>query len=122
MPAAKKILVVDDEDDVRLFLEDFLNQRDLQVSSAPNGGEALEKVEKEKPDIVLLDIMMPGMDGLECLRLIKEKFPKTIVIMITALKDKARIDKAKKLGAHDYIVKPFSLDYLESQLLKLMGN
>jgi len=117
----KSILVVDDEDDVRLFLHDFLTERDLDVDTAAAGQEALEKVQKKAPDIVLLDIMMPGMDGLECLEKIKKVSPNTTVIMITALKDENRIAKAQKLGALNYVVKPFSLSYLESELLKLIG-
>ena len=117
---AKKILVVDDEDDVRLFLQDFLSERALQVEGAGSGEEALQKVEKNRPDIVLLDIMMPGMDGLQCLEEIKKKYPQTTVIMITALKDENRISQAQKLGAHNYIVKPFSLGYLETELMKLI--
>lgn len=119
MPA-KKIMVVDDEEDVRLFLQDFLTERDLDVNSAGSGEEALEKIEKFLPHIVLLDIMMPGMDGLECLEKIKKKYPQTTVIMITALKDENRIARATKLGAHNYIVKPFSLNYLETELMKLI--
>ena len=121
MVKQKKILVVDDEDDVRLFLQDFLQERDLQVDTAASGSEALAKIEKESPEIILLDIMMPGMDGIECLKAIKQKYPRTTVIMITALKDEARIAKAKELGAYNYIIKPFSLGYLESELLKLIG-
>ena len=117
----KKVLLVDDEEDVRLFLEDFLSERDFRVETAACGEEALRKLEKEPADIVLLDIMMPGMDGLECLKKIKDKYPKTKVIMLTALKDEVRIQKAQKLGASNYIVKPFSLDYLEKEIGKLLG-
>ena len=120
MASRKKIIVVDDEDDVRLFLQDFLSDRDLQVETAANGEDALKKVESWRPHVVLLDVMMPGMDGLECLEKIKKKYPEVFVIMITALKDEARIERAKKLGAYNYIVKPFSLSYLETELLKLI--
>jgi len=116
----KKVLVVDDEDDVRLFLEDFLRERELEVVTAASGEEALEKLDAEKPDLILLDIMMPGMDGLQCLEKIKAKSAQTIVVMITAFKDEVRIERAKQLGAHNYIVKPFSLNYLESELTKLL--
>lgn len=122
MNKAKKILVVDDEDDVRLFLQDFLSERDLQVMSASSGEEALEIVDKERPDIVLLDLMMPGIDGLECLERIMKKNPATNVIMITALNDDVRVAKARKLGAQNYILKPFSLGYLETELMKLLGD
>ena len=117
----KKLLVVDDEEDVRLFLQDFLMERDLDVDSAGSGIEALEKLDLKPADIVLLDVMMPAMDGLECLQRIKKKFPDTSVIMITALKDEVKIAQAKKFGALNYIVKPFSLSYLESELMKLIG-
>src|SRR5689334_11284737 len=116
----KKVLIVDDEEDVRLFLRDFLSDREFTVDTAASAEEALEKFDKIKPDITLMDIMMPGMDGIECLEHIKKKSPKSTVIMITALKDEARMVKAKKLGAHDYIVKPFSLNYLETELTKLL--
>lgn len=122
MDKTKKIPVVDDEDDVRLFLQDFLSERDLHVMSASTGEEALEIVDKEKPDIILLDLMMPGMDGIECLERIKKKNPASNVIMITALNDDVRVAKARKLGAHNYILKPFSLGYLETELMKLIGD
>lgn len=122
MSEDKKILVVDDEDDVRLFLQDFLNERNLIVDTAESGEAALIRVEKDRPDIVLLDIMMPGMDGIECLKKIKQKHPEIIVIMITALKDETRIAKAREYGAHNYIVKPFSLSYLETELMKLFES
>ena len=118
----QKILIVDDEEDVRLFLSDFFFERDFQVEVAANGEEALEKIDKNVPDVILLDIMMPGMDGIDCLAEIKKKYPKVVVIMITALKDEQRVLRAKKLGAHDYIVKPFSLSYLESELGKIIPS
>ena len=117
----KRVLIVDDEDDVRLFLQDFLLERDLMVDTAENGEKALQKIEKNRPDMVLLDIMMPGMDGLQCLEKIKKFDSKIVVIMITAFKDEARINRAKQLGAADYIVKPFSLSYLETELVKILG-
>ena len=122
MNKTRNILVVDDEEDVRLFLQDFLSERELNVLSAGSGEEALEIMAKETPDIVLLDVMMPGMDGLECLERIRKQYPKTTVIMITALNDESRISRAKKLGAYNYILKPFSLGYLESELMKLITS
>ena len=120
-PARKKILIVDDEEDVRLFLADFLGERDFLVETAGDAEEALAKFKAgNRYDIVLLDIMMPGMDGIACLEKIKEIAPKTVVIMITALKDENRMNTAKKLGAAQYIVKPFSLNYLETELLRLL--
>ena len=117
---SKKVLIVDDEEDVRLFLADFISERDFQVDTAGTGEQALEKFAKQPYDIVLLDIMMPAIDGLECLEKLKKDHRKATVIMITALKDEARTAKAKKLGAVDYIVKPFSLNYLETELEKII--
>jgi len=117
----KKVLIVDDEDDVRLFLQDFLEERRLDVSSAASGEEALEIAEKNPPDIVLLDLMMPGMNGLECLEKLLKKNPSAKVIMLTALNDDVSVEKSKQLGARHYILKPFSLAYLETELVKLIG-
>lgn len=116
----KKILVVDDEEDVRLFLQDFLSERDFDVFAAGNGEEALQITSKEQPEIILLDLMMPGIDGLEVLERVRKQFPKIHVIMITALNDETRIARAKKLGAYNYILKPFSLSYLETELMGLI--
>ncbi len=118
----KNVLVVDDEDDVRLFLADFLTERDFKVETASNGVEALEKFKVHTFDLVLLDVLMPEMDGLECLENIKKIAPQTIVIMITAMKDELRMKKAEKLGASKYIIKPFSLTYLEAALAEVMGE
>ncbi len=117
---SKKILIVDDEEDVRLFVADFLGEREFQVTTAESAEDALEKFKKSTYDIVLLDVMMPGMDGIQCLELIKKDYPKTAVIMITALKDEVRMAKAKKLGAVQYIIKPFSLTYLETELMNII--
>ena len=116
----KRILIVDDEEDVRLFLADFVGERDFLVDTAADGEEALLKFQKGNYDVVLLDIMMPGIDGIVCLEKIKKISPKTAVVMITALKDESRMAAAKRLGAAQYIVKPFSLNYLETELLKLL--
>ena len=94
----------------------------MDVLSTGSGEEALKIVQNQSPDVVLLDIMMPGMDGLECLEKIKKANPKTSVIMITALNDQSRISKAKKLGAFNYILKPFSLSYLETELMNLIES
>ena len=117
----KKVLIVDDEDDVRLFLADFLSERDFKVETASNGLEALEKFKAGTFELVLLDVLMPVMDGLECLENIKKISPKTVVMMITAMKDEVRMQKAEKLGASKYIIKPFSLAYLEAAIAEFVG-
>jgi DNA-binding response OmpR family regulator len=108
-----KVLVVDDEPEVGHFLQDFLSLRGYEVVLAATGMDALAELETEKPDLVLLDVAMPGMDGVETLNRILAGAPVTRVIMITANADIALTSKLLALGAVDYIPKPFDLDYLE---------
>ena len=112
-----KILVVDDEQGVCDMLEKFLKIKGYEVSTALSGEEALTLVKEEKPHIVLLDIRMPEMDGLECLERIKEIDKEIGVIMITAIKQEEVGKKAMELGAYDYITKPLSLQYLQDCLM-----
>lgn len=109
----KKILVVDDDPQICTLLKDFLNKKGYNPITANNGEEALEKLRKEKPVIVLLDMVMPGMDGLMTLKRIKEIDERIGIIMTTGIKDKHIAELALELGAYDYVIKPFDLDYLE---------
>ena len=113
----KKILLVDDESPIREMLRRFLVKKGYEVLDTDNGDDALKIVKEESPPIVLLDIRMPGSDGVEVLRKIKETNQETGVIMITALSDKAVAEKCIEMGAFDYITKPISLEYLEECLL-----
>lgn len=116
-----KILVVDDEKDITDMLARFLKDAGHEPITAQSGLEAVEKVTKDKPEIVLLDIRMPGMDGVETLKKIRALDPKIGMIMITAFSDEATAKKCIELGAFDYITKPISLDYLEKAvILKLL--
>ena len=110
-------MIADDEVDVVQTVRIRLEANGYAVSDTM-GERTVKDVLAHKPDLLLLDVMMPGMDGLETLQQIKKKWPQTVVIMITALKDEIRINKAKKFGAANYIVKPFSLSYLETELMK----
>lgn len=101
-----KILVVDDERAVRYSFERAFRE-EYDVISADSGFDAVEKIEKEGPDIVLMDIKMPGMNGLEALRRIKEISPGIPVIMMTAFGDTDTAIEAMKEGAYDYVTKPF---------------
>lgn len=107
-----KILVVDDEQDVCDFVKNFFEERGFKVLSALNGKDALAIVENEDPLIVLLDIRMPQMDGIETLRNIKKTRPNDRVIMVTCVEDIDKMDEAKRLGADAYITKPLVLDEL----------
>ncbi|MEW6100734.1 MAG: response regulator [Candidatus Omnitrophota bacterium] len=113
----KKVLIVDDYAEICELLKDFLSRKGYSPITANSGEEALEKVMTEKPLIVLLDINMPGMDGLMTLKKIKEIDPRIAVIMITGLEDETLAEEAVRLGAYDYIRKPLNLSYLEMCLL-----
>ena len=106
------VLIVDDEKDVCEMLERYLKSKGYEVSSANDGREALEKVKTFKPGVALLDIRMPNMDGVECLRSIKKDFPDTEVIMATASKDMATAISCMKEGAYGYQTKPIDLSNL----------
>jgi DNA-binding NtrC family response regulator len=106
-----RILVVDDEDIVVKSCIRILSDQH-QVDAASNGRDALLKIEEETYDIVILDIMMPGMDGIEVLRRIKETHPDIDVVMVTGLSQIETAVQAMKLGAFDYISKPFDPDEL----------
>lgn len=108
-----KILVVDDEHDICDFVQTFFKDRGFQVFIALNGDEAISITKREKPELVLLDIKMKGMDGLAVLKHIKDLDRSIKIIMVTALEDQDKMHEAYKLGAVDYITKPLVLDYLE---------
>lgn len=108
-----KVLVVDDEPEVRQVLLEFLSSRGYDVTAASGGAEAVAIVETTKPDLVLLDVAMPDMDGVETLKRIVAIEPALAVIMVTANADIGITSKLLALGAVDYVPKPFDLDYLD---------
>ena len=115
-----KLLIVDDEKGITDSLRDFFEQRGFGVRTAGNGKEALEAVGSERPDIVFLDVQMNGINGIDVLDKIK-KMDKTItVIMLTVHDEKELIDTAKRLGAEEYILKPFRVGQLEDIVMKKM--
>jgi len=112
-----KLLVVEDEHNLCDFLGDFFKRQNYEVYTAYNGEEALKLIKNSRPHLVFLDIGLPGMSGIDVLARIKE-FDNTIkVIMVTAIRDKQKIEQATKLGASDYVIKPFSFDYLKNVAL-----
>ena len=116
----KSILIVDDEKDLCTVLDNSLSQDGYRVLTAFNGKTALQLAKKEEPDLVLLDIRMPGMDGIEVLRKIKKMKKKTIVIMFTAYGTLETARKAMELGAYDYVTKPIDLFSLKSLLKEVL--
>lgn len=111
-----KLLIVDDEVEICEFLKSFFEERNYEAKTASSGQAALSAVEQFKPQVVLLDIKMPVMDGIQVLGTIKKKFPRTKVIMVTALETRDKIEECLRLGADNYITKPLSLEYLENDV------
>src|ERR1051325_11185678 len=103
------ILIVDDEDLTLRTLSRGLRQEGFDVFTADSGEAALKHFADEKPDIMVLDIVLPGIDGVEVLRQVKQSYPAAIVIMMSAYHLVDRAVEAMKLGAYDYLIKPFHL-------------
>ena len=117
-----KILVVDDEDIVRTSCNRALTPEGYEVKMARNGLDGLRIASEESFDIVLTDLKMPDMDGIEVLRRIKEGWPEIEVIIITGYQTVNTAVKAIKLGAFDYIEKPFTPDALVDAVSKAMEH
>ena len=107
-----RILIVDDEPGIRQSLKGVFEDEGFATDTVSSGEDCLKKIEQGSYDLVLLDIWLPGMDGLDTLRKLREKSPQTHVIMISGHATIATAVSATKLGAFDFIEKPFSLDVL----------
>ncbi len=114
---ASKILIVDDESAIRGFLSDFFKRKEYQTLEAKNGQEAVDMTRKEKPSVILMDITMPGMDGVLALRKIREFDQNVGVVMATSIQDEQIAKETAALGAYHYVLKPFDLQYLELVVL-----
>jgi len=111
-----KILVVDDDPEVRMATRDFLTSKGYAVAVAEGGREALTLLALTTADVVLLDVAMPDMDGMETLKRIISAHPDMPVIMVTANADIEITSKVLQMGAADYVPKPFDLDYLDQAI------
>jgi len=123
--AMKKILIVDDRSEVRELVEATLEIEDYCILQADSGEKAIEMARREKPDLILMDIMMPGgMDGLEATRILKNDpaTGKCPIIILTAKGQEYDRDEGKKAGADDYFVKPFSPLDLLRKVEEILGE
>jgi DNA-binding response OmpR family regulator len=111
-----RILVVDDEPEGVELLQEFLVAKGYEVLTASDGEEALRRVKEERPHVILLDVRMPRMNGLEVLKRVREMDHEVGVIMVTAVNEEETGHQALQLGAFDYITKPFDFTYLERSL------
>jgi DNA-binding response OmpR family regulator len=112
----KKILVVDDEVQITEFLKDYLEEHGYTADVADSGAAAIEKTVSYAPDLILLDIQMPKMSGLEALREIRKIAPQVKIIMLTGEKAPEIIESVARLGANHYMTKPIQLDELLKEM------
>ncbi|HVW87588.1 MAG TPA: response regulator, partial [Bryobacteraceae bacterium] len=110
--SSRHILVVDDEDHLRRVVQVQLQQQGHEVDTAPNGAQALEMLQKSAYHLVLADMRMPGMSGLELLQQIRKEYPETFVIILTAYGTIETAVEAMRAGAYNYITKPVHPDEL----------
>jgi two-component system chemotaxis response regulator CheY len=114
------VLIVDDAAFMRMRCAKLLGEKGYQVFEASNGGEALQKYKEHGPDGVLLDITMPGMDGIATLKKLLEMDPQAKVAMVTAMGQRSMIIEALKSGAKDFVVKPFDGERVLAAVEKLL--
>lgn len=112
----KKLLVVDDQFGIRVLLKEVFEKDGYETFDASNGKLALSIIEKEKPDLILLDMKIPGMDGIEILREIQNRQIQVNVIMMTAYGELEMINEAKSLGAMTHFSKPFDIDEVRDKV------
>ena len=117
-----KLLIVDDESDIREFARNFFKKRKIEVFVSSGGRQALDLISKETPDLVLLDVRMEEMTGIEVLRELRKTKPTLKVIMVSGVEDEEVIKEAKALGVIGYIHKPFILEELEKIVLAQLNN
>ena len=120
---AKKILLVDDAAFMRKMLKDTLSKNGYtDLYEAVDGADAVEKYDELKPDLVIMDITMPNMDGLEALKAIRAKDGNANVVMCSAMGQEAMVVEAVQAGIKDFIVKPFKEDRLMKAVNTILGN
>jgi DNA-binding response OmpR family regulator len=111
-----KVLLVDDEEEFVKALAERLKMRDLRSDTVLDGEEALSFVEDQEPDVMVLDLKMPGIDGMEVLRQVRKAYPNIQVIILTGHGTEKHEEEAKRLGAFDYLEKPVNLDVLVKKM------
>jgi DNA-binding response OmpR family regulator len=120
----KRILIVDDEPDLVETLQMHLELEDYECLVAHDGNRGLERAQNENPDLIILDLMLPGMDGYKISRLLKfdERFKKIPIIMLTAKAQDEDKALGEQTGADHYVTKPFSMDKLVAKIREFLGE
>jgi DNA-binding NtrC family response regulator len=117
------LLIVDDEETLTfsLYQSFILSKKDYEVATAASGEEALEKMEEDPFDLILTDIFMPGISGIDLLKKVKIDYPKTEVIVMTAYGSDSKKDEVTELGALHYVEKPFDMQNLREMVFNILG-
>lgn len=113
--------MIDDQFGIRMLLQEVLEREGYRVYAAANGGDALALVQAHEPDLVLLDMKIPGMDGLEILTAIRKTAPQQRVVMMTAYGELDLVREAAVLGALGHFTKPFDIDELRRYIVRVLG-
>src|SRR3954447_3686381 len=122
MSETANILLVDDEPGMLRYIRTLLEVDEYKVETATTGEEALERVQKGlRPDLVLMDLLMPGIDGLQTLEQLRQLQPGVKVVMLSCVGDTKKVVRAMRLGAHDYITKPFQKAELDAVIDQCLG-
>ncbi|HEX3220039.1 MAG TPA: sigma-54 dependent transcriptional regulator, partial [Candidatus Limnocylindria bacterium] len=122
MADTRSVLVVDDDAQIRSLLTDLLKEAGYTVRQAKTGAEATAAVEKQRPDLVMMDVKLPDMDGLDVLKSMKRERPELEVIVMTAFGGSSSAIKAMEQGAYDYVTKPFEIDDLLATLRRVFEH
>lgn len=118
----KKILIVDDEAEICSVLRLFFQKQGYQVVTCTDGDGAIALAAQERPHLIILDMKMPGISGVEVLRILRENRSTAKIIILSAVKDDGVIQETLRLGAHGYLTKPFRLEHVEQLLHSVLGT
>ncbi len=118
----RSLLIVDDQPGIRLLLEELFRKEGYETSGATNGMEALQKIEQKRPDCILLDMKMPGMNGIDVLKKIKADWPEVPVMMMTAFGEVELTNEALAIGASEYFTKPFDVHEVREAVNRLFKD
>jgi DNA-binding NtrC family response regulator len=118
MAGATRVLIVDDEPELTTTLVERLQFRGFDCKGVTSGQEALEQMDRDAYDVVVLDVKMPGIGGIEVIERLKEKYPRTQVILLTGHSSAKTAESGLKLGAYEYVLKPVKLEILVEMIQK----
>jgi len=122
MPSeSRRVLIVDDEPEILKEIADYLAEEGYEVRAAPDGAKALALIEEFRPQVVVLDLKLPDISGIDILRQIRNSYPDIRVIVSTGYVDQAMIDEAESLNRDAFLQKPFDLDTVKREIDQLIG-